>query len=189
MKFNSKHLAAAEANLNNPIKILLLIGEVMRSRIANAFANQARGNFKWRERGVPNIMGIIDDLGRGSTIKGRRFEQGKSLMDTGNLLRSFGRGNPNMEIPNKNTIEVGTPVPYAGTLNVGGTSEKDVTKTVKKNLSIYLKTKKGKTMRSKIGWLFSRDTVKVNIVARPFAIVTEQDMQDIVKIIKKEFTK
>lgn len=203
MEFKSKHLIATEANLNNPSKVLLLVGEIMRSRIQNAFAEQSRGSHNWSGRGVPNIMGIIEDLEKSPNVKERRFDARPALLDTGNLIKSFGKGAPNMALTGKYIIEVGTPVPYAPKLNVGGTSEKDISKTVKKNLTIYLRKIRRKAKKSdnniikermidrskSLGWLFSRDKVEVHIIARPFAIITSQDMKDIVKLIKKEFTR
>jgi phage gpG-like protein len=194
MKFNIKNLGAIEGNLSHPIKIMKQVGEMMRGRMQNAFAEQSRGRFLWRERKVPNIMGIIDDLEKGPRVKDRRFNPRPALKDTGALERSFGAGQRNVEMPTKLRVEIGTPVEYAPTLNVGGTSEKKVTRQVKKNLSIYLKRmrkKKGglSDQAKKLGWLFRKDSVKVDIPARPFAIITQVDMKDIVKTTKDKFQK
>lgn len=203
MKYRSRGLDAFNNNINNPARILRQMGELMRSRIAQSFPNQARGNIQWPGRGVPNVMGAIEDLGKSSTIKERRFESRKALMDTGTLLRSFGRGEANTEITSKYKIEVGTPLPYAPVLNTGGESEKAVTRAVKENLARYLKRMRGKAKRSvsglakdkfserakSLGFLFRRDRVKVNIRPRPFAVVDEQDTRDFVRIINREILK
>lgn len=205
MKFTSASLGAVEGNLSNPTRILRQIGETMRGRIQAAFKAQSRGEFRWRERRTPNIMGIISDLERNSNVKERRFDSRPALEDTGNLLRSFGLREA-IGMPTKYKVEVGTPLPYAPTLNVGGTSEKEVTPQVKRNLSIYLKRMRGQMKKAKkegneikgqklsdrarsLGWLFRKKTVRANIPARPFAIITALDLKDVVRIIKGEFLK
>jgi phage gpG-like protein len=195
MEFNSRALGNLNKNLKHPSRIINQIGEMMRSRMQRSFAEQSRGQYSWKARGVPNIMGILSDLERTSGInKSRRFEPRPALMDTSNLLKSFGKGKNNIEMPSKFKVDVGTPVEYAPKLNVGGESKKDVTSGIKKNLGIYLKRLRGQARRSVtngkkqmlndrikgLGWLFGRTSVTVKIPARPFAIITQQDMKDMI---------
>lgn len=200
---NIKKFEAIKNNIDNPGRILKQIGEMIRSRMQNAFVEQSRGAYKWRERKTPNIMGILSDLELGTRVKKRRFDSRPALVDTGTLLRSFGRGERNIELTKKTRLEVGTPISYAPTLNIGGESSMRITKTMKKNLAKYLKRDRGRAKRSdnlaiqqqskdrnkQLGWIFKKDEVKTRIPARPFAIITPIDLKDSVAIIKKEFTR
>ena len=187
--FYINNMKVIEKNTKEPQKVMKQVGEFLRSKMAESFGNQSRGSFKWRPRHVPNIMGILSDLEHGSTVKGRRFEERPALKDTGDLSRSLGMGAHNIEYPSKVKVEVGSPMEYAGTMNAGGEVKKPITETIRKNLNIFLKRKKNKDLRKKLGWLFSKKEYVTTVPARPFAIITETDMKDCVDIIKEKFNK
>jgi len=113
--------------------LLSKIGALMVIRTQRGFEEQRRGTSKWKERGVPNIMGILDDLDRGRDIPGRRFESRPALIDTGQLRNSM-----SFEVMGPRTVEFGSNKRGSGILHKGGTVEKEITDDMKQRLAELL---------------------------------------------------
>lgn len=121
------------AALDNPTDILNAIGGMLESRAKMAFQKQGRGPSKWAERAVPNIPGIIADLKAGKRPPARRFDSRPAGVDTGRLLADISH-----QIIGKDVVQVGSMLPYAGTIQSGGEVDIPVTKAVKDALGKYL---------------------------------------------------
>lgn len=119
-------LRAIEGAFEDPREVLVGVGVLLIKESQRAFREQRMGSVRWKTRGetkmVPNWPGLLEDFGpRGKTTPpDRRFEPAPVLKDQGNLYRSFDRA---PRLYGKDTVEVGSMLPYAGALHAGGETE------------------------------------------------------------------
>lgn len=174
--------------------LLQQVGALLTARIQDSFQQQRRGEISWIARRVPNIAGILMDFKQGRNPPPKRFEPRPALVDTGRLRNTI-----TWLVVGEQSVEVGSPEEYANIHHTGGRVTIAVTRDIRKRLAKFVKRsptrpfggvggKRGfaltRASRQALGWLFRRDSVTINIPARPFARVTEQDATDISTLIK-----
>lgn len=166
-----------ERNLDNPEAALKQIGALMVAESMAAFREQRFGKVAWKERGTPNVFGIIKDFHEGREPPQRRFESRPALMDTGRLARSIA-----FVVLSRDTVEVGSPLAYAVKHHRGGEVESEkITEKVQKALGEWLKDQGG-DLRKRLGFLlnakFRDQTLKMEVPARPIVGVTRSTIRD-----------
>jgi phage gpG-like protein len=161
--------------LQNPEALLKRFGALMVRESSQAFQAQEFDRRRWPERypnhGSPvvNIAGILSDFNRGKSPPSRRFADRPALVDTNELRRSLTyRVNPAGR-----AVEVGSWLDRASRHQEGGTSTQAVSDDAKANLAAFLRTRRGKPYRKKLGFLFHRETLTTTVHARPFVGLTE----------------
>jgi phage gpG-like protein len=154
---------------------LRVIGEFLKSESQLAFRSQALGPIKWPQRypnqpePFVNFAGAVQWLNRGTkaaTLPNRVFERRPALMSTGELMRSV-----SWRVTSNDSVEVGSPLPYAPLHQWGGKSVQEVSPGAKKKLARLMKrARKGRAPEAikKLGFLFRADELETNVGARPF---------------------
>ncbi len=158
-----------------------------------AFREQKLGEIGWLQRypnqGTPhvNVAGVVADLAAGKSVSNRRLDNPRpALKDTGTLQRSLSsEGSVKIEGPLR--VSVGTNLPYAQRMHGGGKSTQAVTDEVRTGLTKFLKSKRGKPYRSRLGFLYQRDELQTESPARPFVGVTPDAADDMKAIIARHF--
>lgn len=170
-------------NLVKPEVALRQIGVLMVAESHENFREQRMGNTPWKERRVPNVMGVIADfaLGRREPLA-RRFEKRPVLRDTGRLMQSIAFA------VKVDVVEVGTNLPYASVQHYGGTTESQpITEQVRTGLNAWLKGK-GKPWRKALGFLLNSNLkgkrLQSHVPARPIVGITEQTIDDVHETVK-----
>ena len=151
VKFNpGRKVKRIQKKLEDPRVILTQIGVLMVAESQAGFKRQMFGGVRWKERAVPNVFGILQDLSQGSKIPSRRMEPRPALRDTGALAKSIA-----FKVYGKSSVAVGSALKYADVHNRGGkvTSPK-ITQPMQIALWKWLK-RKPKEIRAKLGWLVS----------------------------------
>jgi phage gpG-like protein len=177
-----RKLERLERKVADPQEALKQIGALMVAESQRSFKLQQFGNKKWDARAPINVYGIIADFADGKrTPPNRRFESRPALRDTGRLASSIAF------VVKGNTVEVGTNLDYASVHNFGGEIEsKTITKDVQSLLSAWLQ-RKGKEMRSRLGWLLSPERtgtkLKGEVSARRFVGITPKTIKDVKRAI------
>ncbi len=154
---------------------LVRIGALLVIRAQTAFDEQKRGDFEWPERGVPNVAGIVEDCERGGSIKERRFQERPAGIDTGRLRSSVA-----WEIVDESSVRVGVNLDYGSLIQFGGLVEIDVTQNTIDCILAYAKDhpeRFDKTLRALVKK--GPHTFTINVPARPFIAVTDDDLDDI----------
>ncbi len=173
-----------ERKLENPTDALKQIGALMVAESQRAFKLQRFGREKWKERSTPNVFGIIADFHAGKKKPpARRFESRPALRDTGALARSIA-----FKLAGAKVVEVGSVLPYAGTLHHGGEVEsKPITETVQTALWKWLKGP-GKEHKSTLGWLlnkkFTGQKLTTTVPKRPIVGITKQTIADVREAVR-----
>jgi phage gpG-like protein len=183
--------------MNDPKALLTLVGAFFKARAQRAFVEQRRGRAKWQARRVPNVAGVLADLVAGRTPPQRRFEPRPALIDTSALRRSIA-----FRVLRRDTVEIGSALPYADLMQRGGTSLSPViTEDLQQRLWKWLKpkAKKGVTVKNKatgvtsrvegsdlrvaFGWLLNKKQrgkrVTFKIPSRPFITIEPEDRADL----------
>lgn len=104
--------------LDNPRRLLNLIGLVGVAYAQQSFEDQRLADKPWAPRMNPNIPGIINDVNAGRDPRPQRFTDRPALIDTGNLRASIAH-----EVVSDEEVDVGSALPYAEVHQIGGTSE------------------------------------------------------------------
>lgn len=169
----------------NLSRILKAVGELAVSDAQKNFDDQEFGRQPWARR-YPNqapftinVAGALADLSTSGDIKARRFEERPAGIDTGSLRNSIA----SRAIKN-DTVEVGSTLPYAATVNFGGFSTQPVTPLAKRNLARFLKKGRNKKFGKFIGFLFQRDELRTKVKPRKFIGVTAQLEKDIAELVE-----
>lgn len=176
-------LERIEKHLDRPDVALTQIGALMVAESQRAFREQKFGDKVWQPRRVPNLFGIIADFAAGKREPpARRFESRPALQDTGRLLQSIA-----WRLVNTTTVEVGSTLPYAGTLHTGGEVESEpITEQVRTLLNAWLKGK-GSAYRRKLGWVlnkkFAGKTLTAKVSARPIVGITRETYADVLEVV------
>lgn len=153
------------------------VGQYLVRLAQSAFANQRHGGIPWAPRGVPSILGVVQDLESGPAVRAERFQPRPALVVTGNLRRSLyaAKGGPK-------TVYLRSTADYARLMNDGGVSSRSVTKTVRDNLKEFLRANKG--LRGALGFLFRRDEVHSEVIARDFLSIPDSSKPKIQAMIR-----
>jgi len=167
-----------EKKLDNPQAALKQIGALIVSESSKAFREQQHGENKWKPRAPVNVYGIISDFAKGGKPPARRFDNSKTLIDSGRLSGSIAP-----KITGRNSVVVGSNLSYAGTMHYGGAIEsEEITPEVQSGLQRWLKSKP-ESMKKSLGWLlnkkFTGKTLKGEVPARPFVGITKTTIADI----------
>jgi phage gpG-like protein len=189
-------------------KLLRDIGRVILDDARKNFKRQAMGQLrslvpggKWEprypqqaEKEKVNVAGAIDDLQDSSVIKPRRFKDRPALIDTGALLASLNDSDA-ISITKTNTVRVGSKLPYAHLMQVGGKGNvKMLGEDFKSNLYQAMQERKdvdgkytdeGNALKSNMAWLFSQDQYQADVNPRPFIGLTLNVRRRIRRLIKK----
>lgn len=171
------------ATLKQKEGLLKGIGDMMVAASHQAFDEQRFGSVDWPQR-YPNqnppflnVAGAVADFSSGrSEPKSRRFNPRPALRDTSSMMLSIAR-----EVTDKETVEIGTNVPYAPIHQFGGVSSQRVSKDTKKRIAKWLLKDKGKPYRDKLLPLLKPNltTWDTEVNRRPFLGVTPKLADDI----------
>lgn len=202
--------AAAErlrdALLHSPGKLLKRLGVFMVAQGKRAFAEQRFGSAVWPKR-YPNqpdgesfnVAGAIKDLQSAPRVKDRRYDPRPAGRDEGDLMRRL-----TYEVSGT-ALQVGSDVPYAQRFHAGGSSVQDINSTVRRNLTIWLRTVRRGAKRAArrdgtlgprggaprtieerlMGPLFSQSTHTTKSPARPFVGITSDVESELITEIKR----
>lgn len=175
-----KVLTALREALLDPRGVLDAIGVLLASRAKQAFTDQRRGTKRWRGRSVPNVAGIVSDLMNSRTPPMRRLDARPALIDTGRLMMDISH-----RLTKENTVEIGTRLPYAAVHQYGGETTQPWGESGKARLRELLKTQPWKDYEDRLGWLLDEDVheVTTSVPERPFLLITDEDMKDILGIV------
>lgn len=162
---------------------LRAVGALLVLQAQRAFREQRKGGIRWRPRAVPNVAGIVADLARGANPPSRRFTPRPALVDTGSLRRSI-----TFRVVG-NTVEAGSNLSYASLQQEGGTSTLPVTDRVRKGVTKLIRQKP--QLAEALGFLLNPKTtqLRVRVPARPFVLVTREDLREINATIQDVFGK
>lgn len=178
-------LSALREATVDPRPALTAIGAMLESRAKVAFQEQRRGKDKWPARHVPNVAGIVADVREGRVPPARRFEGRPAGIDTGRLMADI-----SSRVTAKDTVEIGSRLPYAGLIQYGGTSKQPWPKSAKETLRKLLLREPFKTYEDRLRWLLGDEITEVetNVPARPFLGLDAYDVADIFNIVLATFT-
>lgn len=177
-----------EKNLNNPEGIMKVIGALMVADSQKAFKDQAFIGKPWPPRGPVNTMGILRDFASGVVNPPkRRFERRPALRDTGKLSASI-----SFRVVGKNTVEVGSNLPYASVHHKGGETESPkITQVIQDALAKWLR-KKPQDIKLKLGWItnpkYTNSVIKTRVPARPFIGLTQQTIRYVRQNLGRKLT-
>jgi phage gpG-like protein len=198
-------------SLENPkirTKLLRDIGRVILEDSRKNFKRQGIGQLRARSPGgdwAPrypqqtsgkkvNVAGAIKDLQDSSVIKPRRFKDTPALIDTGALLASLNETDA-ISITSKYAVRVGSKLPYAHLMQVGGEGNVLMLgEDFKSNLHEAIQARKGSdgkltdqghALQSNMGYLFSQEEYKATVNPRPFLGLTLNVRRRIRRLIKK----
>ena len=164
--------------LADPSSALRQVGALLVAESQQAFVDQKFGGKRWPARAPVNVYGILADLDGGRTsIPKRRFQTRPALKDTGRLAASI-----SFAITRRDTVTVGSNLPYAGVHQKGGPVESvKITGTIRRRLAEWLK--KNPRHAIGLGWLLNRKflgkRLKGEVPARPFVGLTPRLRRDI----------
>lgn len=201
-------LKRMDAILKNPNRILKQIGQVLLAQAQLAFREQRFDGQPWPRRYpnqkpfYANVAGLVGDLIAGRNIKPTRFQDRPAGIDTGMTMRSL---RPERAITlDQLSVLVKADSENAGKIQHGSISTQQITKGVKDKLAAWMRKGRRSIKRSqagyqpikskdyaatKLGWLFSKKTLKTQSAPRPFMGVTREIEQKIVTITGGEFVK
>lgn len=177
--------------VRRPQPMLRALGLMVVGRAQRAFGDQKRGSFAWAPRATPNILGILADLNRDKTPPARRFQARPAGVDTGNLMQSLTPGRASTVKPvAKDTVDVGTVAPGADLIQYGGEAFQPVTAKTKENLRRWLQRKNDPELSKFLKFLLRKDVdgYGVDVPARPYLLVTDQDAVDMKAAVVTYFT-
>ena len=163
-------------------RLMNVLRRLIQRRLRSSFRLQGRTD-QWEPRGTPSVAGILQDMQTGRSARPERFSERPVLVVSGTLRDSIKASQQGT------IIRVRAEAPYAGLHQHGGVSELpgagrgSPSRQVRRNLTHFLRMRRD--LRGELGWLFSRDTVRFNIPARPFMNLTDEDMADIQRITER----
>jgi phage gpG-like protein len=178
-------LGDLRAASKDPGPLLESIGLLMAGRTQAAFRDQGRGGNQWPGRGVPNRIGILEDLRAGRTPPERRFEARPAGIDTGRLRSSIAYR------VEGNSVVIGSNLSYASDVQRGSPKTIQVQGDLRKALAAWLRSLTGDrraAMRRAFGYLFHVGALTVKVPARPFVLLTEDDRKKILALARAYYT-
>lgn len=123
-------------NLRDPRRFLVQAGRLLANRARVAFREQKRGGVAWPARSVPNVIGILEDLRHDVTPPARRWSPRPAGVDSGNLRDSL---TDDAVLPiSRDTVQIGTKAPGAGTIQYGGEVDVEVDAPLKAKIKTFL---------------------------------------------------
>jgi len=152
-------------------------GALLLARTQSGFRTQGR-TVPWARRMTPNVPAVVESLNRGATPKQRHLRPGPALINTGRLRNSI------TFRATKDSVSIGTSVPYAATMQFGGTTRHSLTPTGREALTGFLRSAAGVEYREMLGWLFSQPDFEVEVEPREFIEITDQDRADVARIVE-----
>ena len=170
------------AGIEDPSEALKAIGALFTVKAQRSFREQKRGSISWAPRGVPNVAGIIGDFNKGQNPKARRFQARPAMIDTGRLRGSISW------VVSGNGVTIGTNVPYARKLQEGIASTVSLTFAGRQKLRQWYRgqsKRKRKEFGKEMGWLFRKTSITVTPSARPFLTIEDQDVKEVMKLVKE----
>jgi len=176
------------ARIENIDPLLDFIGGEVRARAKEAFQLQRFGDLTWLPRypnqgqavDFINVAGAVADMSEGQFPKGRRFDRRPAGTDTNTLQNTIGSA-----IVSADAVEIGSRLPYAQTIQVGGVTSMPVTDIVRDTLARWLKTSQGKFYRSRLEFLFETETLETDVVPRPFIGITDEMRADLISAVEE----
>lgn len=178
-----KKLMDIKQSIDNPVKILKTIGITMVAESQAAFKLQSFGGKSWPPRSKVNTFGIIKDFAQNKAKPpSRRFETRPALMDTGLLAKSIA-----YNISSKNSVKVGTALPYGSVQNFGGVTKSErITKVMQTKISKWL-SKQSKSIKAALSFLLGKKltgkSVEQKVRARRFIGLTAKTKSALIKIV------
>ena len=172
--------------LNDPRPLLQAVGLLMVGRAQSAFRDQGRGGVSWLPRGVPNRMGVLEDLKAGRSPPSRRWDATPAGIDTGRLRQSIA-----YRIEGATKVVVGSNLPYASDVQRGATKTLELDAGLRSSLSAWLKKlggDKGTRARASFGPLFSLGALTITTPPRPFLTITPDDRREINETARRYFS-
>lgn len=170
--------------LSTPRPLLDAVGMLLVGRTQRAFQDQARAGNSWRQRAVPNRIGILEDLRAGQSPPERRWDPRPAAIDTGRLRASIAFR------VNGNKVVVGSQLPYASDVQRGSTKTIALDGGLRRALAAWLKSLRGDRRdmaRKAFGPLFSKGAASVRVPPRPFLAITDEDRKTIKDLALKFF--
>lgn len=159
---------------------LIEAGGHLLSRMQSSFRTQGR-TVPWARRMTPNVPAVVASLNKSATPKPQHLRPGPALWDTGRLRNSI------TFKATKDSLTIGTSVPYAETMQFGGTTHHTLTETGKVALTRFLGSAAGAEYRkgdANLGWLFEQPSFDVEVAPRKFIEITDEDKADVAEIIR-----
>ena len=183
-------------------ELLTKIGATWKAHTALAFHDQRLGDIPWpaqypnMEGPFVNIAGALSDLNSGGRVKGKRFMRagpggsGRVLHETGQLKSSIDFST-NEASKSVSIFATGRPATYAGYHQWGSPPESvmPVSEGARKRLAEQLRTTKKDSLEHqglrRLGFLFSVDELKTDVVQRPFIGFTDDFVSEVHKLVQR----
>lgn len=137
-----------ERDLADPKRLLIQLGVILQKQAVDAFRNQGLPGNPWKERAVPNVPGVIEDLKVGPRIKDRRWQPRPAGIDTSQTVRSLKDEAQAVRPSGLWEVMVGTRVPQATDMQYGGEKWVGITDTIRHNLAAVMRGTQIKRNRS-----------------------------------------
>jgi len=169
-------LLGALEDLTDPLN---QAGALIVARSQDAFRNQASPDGeRWHPRMAPNVPAIVNSLNQGRKPLARHLKPGPALLNTGRLRRSINwKAGPDF-------LEVGSNLSYANLMQEGGKTSHTLQPTGRRTLAEWMRTATGRRHRDDLGWLFSQPSFDVEVAARPFVQITDEDERTIAELVE-----
>lgn len=147
-----------------------------------AFRDQRRAGIEWRPRGVPNVVGILEDLRGGGSVKSRRWEPRPAGIDTGRLRSSIAYQ------VGATSVTVGSQVTYASDVQLGGSKTVVIGRDLAARVRSWIGRLRG-AQREKAQARFAKPlrdgALTINVPPRPFLVVTPEDRRKFQRIARE----
>lgn len=172
------------SRLESPEPALRDIGQLLVDRAQQAFQKRRFGKVRWLTRypGMSdpfiNIAASLADLNKGQFVQRKRVDREPVLRDTRTLFRAI-----SWRMVGKRAVAAGVfdgPArEYAFKHQHGVLDTQPVKESAKKKLAQQMKISKGTFRKAlgRLGFLFNQNTLKTQIVERPFLGVTPEIAQ------------
>lgn len=171
-----------QERLTNLRPALGRIGDTLVHYARKAFLDQSLGSEPWSPPygGSPfNYAGIINDLQTSSSVHDYNLMRRPALRASGRLFESMNAENLHF---GNDTVELTTPISYAGQQQDGGVTTQQITQAIRNNLTAFLR--EHPQYRRTLRFIFGQDTHITNIQARPFFGFIPAELDEITTIVE-----
>lgn len=177
-------LADIRLRLMRPNDLLVGAGLYMKGVTQAAFRAQGRpGVPTWKDRDVPNVVGIIEDIKAGRTPPERRWESRPANIDTGALRQSV-----TFEVVGTTTVQVGSWLPYASKVQAGGESSISIPDSLAGEIRRYIRSRRGgrrKALQLRLKKALRIGAFNFTKPPRPFLMVTKDDRARLIAMARR----